>query len=376
MNRKLNILICPLEWGLGHAARMIPVAREFLTLGHNVIIGSGETHAALFKSEVPGLSYIDFPGFRPEYSAVLPQYLSVLMKVPTLLYHIIRENRRLKTLIKEHQIDIVISDNRFGLWNRQITCVYVTHMPIIPFPRAFRSFEFIGKAFHRYIINKYTICLIPDLPGVKNFSGRLTHGFPLPSNACFTGILSRFAGEEHKPVTAKDISRHNTIILSGPEPQRGIFRKKLIELFRDIETPTIIFEGKPGKQNEVEKTGNISFVNHLPGDQMKELILTSDLILTRSGYTTIMELASLNRRAIIIPTPGQTEQEYLAEYLSAKGWFSTVSQAAMDNHITTWKGECDKNIDIASESRLLFRGSIDEILKKCHEKIQSRESCQ
>ena len=192
MNKKYNILICPLEWGLGHAARMIPLARKLREMNNNIIIGSGEEHLALFRNEVPGLSYIKFTGFKPGYSSFLPQYLTLLLKTPLLLYHIIREHFRLKKIIREHSIDIVISDNRFGLWNRNITTVYITHMPLIPFPKSLRFLEFIGILLHRAVIKKYSLCFIPDLPGELNVSGRLSHRIKLPDNVRFTGILSRF----------------------------------------------------------------------------------------------------------------------------------------------------------------------------------------
>ena len=134
MNKVKNILICPLEWGLGHAARMIPLARKLREMNNNIIIASGEEHLALFRTELPGLTYINFSGFRPGYSRYFPQYMTLLLKTPLLLYHIILEHFRLKKIIREHSIDIVISDNRFGLWNKEITTVYVTHMPLIPFP--------------------------------------------------------------------------------------------------------------------------------------------------------------------------------------------------------------------------------------------------
>jgi hypothetical protein len=193
-------------------------------MNNNVIIGSGEEHLALFRKEMPGLSYISFPGFKPAYSRFLPQYLSLLFKIPALLYHIIVEHRRLKRILSEYSVDIIISDNRFGLWNRKITSVYITHMPLVPFPGSFKFLEPIGVLLHRQIIKKYTLCFIPDLPGDLNLSGRLSHNIKLPDNVRFIGILSRFTDADKNIFDNNIKFQHNTVILSGPEPQRVIQR--------------------------------------------------------------------------------------------------------------------------------------------------------
>lgn len=343
---------------------MIPIARVLSEMNHNVIIGSGEEHLSLFRSEIPELSCLQFPGFKPHYSRFLPQYLSLFFKIPVLLFHITREHIRLKKIIIKYKIDIVISDNRFGLWSRKITSVYVTHMPLIPFPEHFRFLEPVGVALHRIIIKKYTFCFIPDLPGDKNLSGRLSHGINLPVNTRFIGILSRFIGDGHRTEGNPSNIPHNTVILSGPEPQRAIFKQKLISFLKKNPLDTIVFEGRPGKNGEILKEANITFCSHLPGHRMKEIIESSNNIITRSGYTSIMELVSLNRTALIIPTPGQTEQEYLAEYLSEKGWFFTVRQDDIKPGISLGSSEFRGPAEINTQSKILLTEALNEMLKK------------
>ncbi len=351
---------------MGHAARMIPLARKLRELNNNIIIASGEEHLSLFRNELPGLSYINFTGFKPGYSRFLPQYLSMLFKIPVLLYHILVEHHRLKRIISEYAVDIIISDNRFGLWNKNVTSVYVTHMPLIPLPKSLKFLEPLGVLLHRKIIKKYSLCFIPDLPGNLNLSGRLSHGIKLPDNVRYIGILSRFIDPEQS-LNENDVKfHHNTVILSGPEPQREILKQKLVTLLKDKEPQTIMFEGKPGNRSEIGTIGNITFYNHLPASMMKEIIAGSDSIITRSGYTTIMELVSLNCTALIIPTPGQTEQEYLAEYLSEKGWFYTVSQGEIKADIllcprkTVWQSE------VNLQSSILLTEALNELLEKHH----------
>lgn len=359
MNKKYNILICPLEWGLGHAARMIPIASRLREMNNNIFIGAGEEHLALFRNELTGLEYINFQGFRPGYSKHLPQYLTLLMKIPEFIYHIIREHNMLKKIIREFEIDIVISDNRFGLWNKKVRTVYVTHMLRIPFPKPFVFLEFIGVRLHRAIINKYDYCFIPDLPGDLNISGKLSHSVRIPQNTRFIGILSRFTGTGQaveNPVNFK----HNCVILSGPEPQRGILKQKLSDALRERDVPAVFFGGMPENAGETTRSGNIIWFSHLPAMVMKAVITTSENIISRSGYSTIMELISLNCSALLIPTPGQTEQEYLAFYLEDKGWFTTIRQKSIDEKLgfPSLKPSCSEEINLQSKSLL------DEALKK------------
>lgn len=372
MKKRYNILICPLEWGLGHAARMIPVASYLSNLGHNVIIASGEEHLSLFRNELPGLSYINFPGFKPSYSRFFPQYLSLLFKIPGLLFHIAREHNRLKSIITGNEIDAVISDNRFGLWNRKIITVYVTHMPRIPFPFPFRFLEPVGIALHRLIIKRYNHCWIPDLPGEENISGRLSHSVVLTSNTRFTGLLSKFSVILPDHVDYDEETRHNTVVLSGPEPQKGILKKKLVTILKNRKENTFILEGKPLAGKQLSGNGNIHFYSHLPAGEMAQLLWGSRCVVARSGYTTIMELISLQTGALLIPTPGQTEQEYLAEYLSGKGWFSTVSQSKLDDTIKLPDVKAIWPSRISTESKNLLTEAINELLIDLHE---NQETC-
>ena len=359
-----NILICPLEWGLGHAGRMIPVAIKLKELGNKVFIGSGEEVQSMFRQETEGLSYISFPGFKPRYSGILPQYLIMLLKIPSLIISSYSEHRKLNEVISQLNINIIISDNRFGLWNKRITSVYITHMPRIPFPDGTRFLEWIGIRLHRWVIRKYSFCLIPDLPGSLNLSGRLSHGIRLPGNTRYIGILSRFAGREYSESNDKYQSPRTTLILSGPEPQKSIFRNRTIGLLRDTGTTTVILEGKPGKEAGDKVDGNLISFSHLPSDEMRKVITGSELIISRPGYTTLMELLSIRQSALVIPTPGQTEQEYLAHYLSAKGWFKTIRQKDLKAGISISSGNpCEETSELLKESELLLDEALEEILQ-------------
>jgi spore coat polysaccharide biosynthesis predicted glycosyltransferase SpsG len=377
VNKKYNILICPLEWGLGHAGRIIPLAVRLRELGHNVFLGAGEKHLSFFKKETKGFSLIKFPGFNPRYSGFLPQYLVILAKVPSLIFHVIREHYRVKKIIRQYHINILISDNRFGLWNNEIVTVYLTHMLVIPMPKAFRFMEIAGMLLHRAVIKKYNYCFIPDLPGHLNISGRLSHTGKLPSNVRFIGILSRFTIQGMASCEEPGRFSHNTIIISGPPPQSEILQEKLSEIFIDRQPVTVILGGKPGEAAKEVRKGNIIWYNHLPAAAMKEIITGSDQVIARAGYTTIMELISLGCSGILIPTPGQTEQEYLAAYLSEKGWFTSVLQKDIDSFLFSEKTDISQRDEIISRSCKLFEESLTELLEghkhtACYQQTQEK----
>lgn len=295
-------------------------------MNNNVLVASGDEHLAFIHAEIPDIFLISFPGFKTSYSRHIPQYLFLLLRIPALIYHSIREHQKIKRIIKDFDIDVLISDNRFGLWNKKITTVYVTHMPLIPFPRSMRFLEPFGVFLHRLIIKKYTFCFIPDLQGNLNISGRLSHGLDLPSNVRFIGILSRFSDVVDSEDENLSAVPHCTVLLSGPQPQREMLRRKLISLLKDRELTTYFFEGKPADTKDESEKGKIIFYNHRSSFMMKKILASSEWIIARSGYSTIMDLLTIGCMAMLVPTPGQTEQEYLAWNLSNKGWFQTLKQ--------------------------------------------------
>ena len=363
MTKKYNILICPLGWGLGHAGRMIPLAETLQRAGHNIIVGTGMENIAFFRRELTGLTFIKFPGFIPQYSAVFPQYVAVIFSLPSLLFHIIAEHFRLKKLIRSHKIDIVISDNRFGLWNRNVRTVYVTHQLLIPFPAGMRSMEWIGVVLHRFFIKRYNYCFVPDLPGNLNLAGRLSHQTKVPDNVRYIGLLSRFNNIGSGESKQGRISPDFVVVLSGPEPQRSIFRKKVISIFKDTESFIVILEGRPSGTHRPEEPSNIVSYDHLPRNEMAELLRISRNIIARAGYSFIMELISLNRSALLVPTPGQTEQEYLAAYLSVKGWFAETEQDRLAGQVFHSHGNIPDAPEILLESEKLLRKALDELLQ-------------
>jgi Glycosyltransferase family 28 C-terminal domain len=359
LSKKINILITPLEWGLGHAGRMIPVAKWLLERGHKVYAAAGKEHLALFEKEVPGILLIDFPGFTTGYSKHLPQYLFLLIKIPLLIYHIIKEHKAVSKILRTYSIGLLISDNRFGVWNSSVKTVYFTHLLRVPMPPSLRWMEPLGTALHRLIINRYDYCFIPDLPGEMNLSGRLSHGLKLPASARYTGILSRF-GQDAGLAPTK--AQHITVILSGPEPQRSMLRELLAARLRQQSLAAHFLCGQPSATEYASNDGLLTYHGHLTRALMEEVIVSGRAVIARSGYTTLMELVSLGCSALIIPTPGQPEQEYLAEYLASKGMFKRLKQSDISGADLSVPDITISSEEIVAESRKLFEAAFCDLL--------------
>jgi len=324
---KKRVLVCPLDWGLGHATRCIPIIHALLEEGAEVIMASEGAPLALLQEEFPALKAIVLPGYGIHYSRRLPMMASMLFQSPKILLRIIREHRRLKKIIRNHQMDCVISDNRYGLWNKTVRTVFITHQLSIKCPAAFRFIEPLLYKINLFFIKKFDECWIPDAAGKGNLSGELSHAKPLPSSGAYIGMLSRFdfsseqlAGKKYKFLA----------IISGPEPYRSLLLEKMILELKKANAPALIVAGEPHKKYTRMLDDNVRLVSHLNAADMKEAILHADVIICRAGYSGIMDLASLKKKAILIPTPGQTEQEYLAQYLSEKKMFYAISQSKLN----------------------------------------------
>ena len=321
-----TIVIAPLDWGLGHAARCIPIIKELQTYHVNVIIAADGAVKTMMKQEFPQLLLIDLPGYKIKYSKNKRWFNAYLViQFPKIIASIIKEHFWLKKVAKKYLVDAVISDNRFGLYHSSITSVYITHQLFIKTGNYIT--EKIAGAMHRWFINKYHQCWVPDFEGGNNIAGNLSHPEILPGNVKYIGCLSRF---EQTAATQKEVDV--LIILSGPEPQRTIFENMLLSQLDEFQGSVLMVRGLPGLDKQTDNPSeftfkkNIVFKNHLTAQAMSQAIQSSRIVLSRSGYTTIMDLLKLGRNAILVPTPGQAEQEYLANFLSQKQVFFTAEQ--------------------------------------------------
>jgi hypothetical protein len=323
-----KILISPLNWGFGHAGRMLALAKVLKSKGHAVIFGADRSLIPLLENDLPGTEIISIPGVRVRYSRFLPQYLCIFLQLPCIIASSIKEHNILKKIAASHEPEIIISDSRFGLFHREIFSVYITHQLRIPFPRLLRFIEPAGALLHRMIIKKYDLCLIPDYPGPENLSGRLSHDVRLTDNVSYMGPLSRFLTTV--PATNDSAMVHRPyacIILSGPEPQRSLLLKEAAAAVEYVH-PVILTVTPLPSGFTVSRGATVLTNPDTP--TMMNLIIGSEVVITRAGYTSVMELSSLGKGAVLIPTPGQTEQKYLGRYLNGRYGFVTVKQQKIE----------------------------------------------
>ena len=317
-----NVLVCPLDWGLGHAARCVPIIKALEARGKNVLLAADGFPLEFLKQEFPHLEHISFPGFKVKYATDDNQMGAMFTQLPQFLKGIRQEHRAIKKICAQYQIDTVISDNRFGLWNRRVYSIYMTHQLVVKMPIKWHKLEKLVWFVHRLFINQYNTCWIPDFANHENLTGELTHKYKLPKKAQFIGILSRFSST----LEVSGHSPYETIaLISGPEPHRSILENKLIKHLQKSLFPSLIVRGVPSQQTEEVNILNVKLLSHLDTPTLQSLIASTPTVMCRSGYSTLMDLVSLDKKAILIPTPGQTEQEYLAEHMKQLG-FTVFSQ--------------------------------------------------
>jgi len=327
-NEHQVVLIAPLDWGLGHATRCIPIIRDQLAAGNKVILGGSGLSLILLKKEFPGLPSVALPGLLVRISPQPFHLLQYLKLIPAFLYSLRKEHQVLISLVKQYRIGLVISDNRYGLWNAETRCILITHQlrPRIPTP-----FQWTHPLIW-YIIKKwcshFNEIWIPDEIGANNLTGILNWGFTLQDKVVrHIGILSRFRGIEPQPPVELSVKPDILALLSGPEPQRSRFEKILLQRFRSLPYQCLIIQGLPGSDKIRKTFPNVTMIPHLPTPQLMYLLMNTRMIIARSGYSTIMDLLTIGRKAILVPTPGQTEQEYLGAHMKKIGYFTVIRQS-------------------------------------------------
>ena len=363
LKKQPTVLVCPLDWGIGHATRCVPVIRELLSQRTRVIIGASNRPLAFLQKEFPHLEFIDFPGYQIKYpSDKSGMVLKMARQIPTLLKSIRDEHSFLNKIISSHKVDLVISDNRYGLYTNKIPCVFMTHQVFIKMPAALRMLEPLLSKVNRRFMKRYTECWIPDVEDEPNLSGDLSHGKVLPKHTFFIGPLSRFKLENsNKPGEyAYDV----LVLLSGPEPQRTILENKIMNSLSALNLRAAMVCGKPEELTIKTHNQHIDIYQHLESDPLRELILQSEIVISRPGYSTIMDLAALGKKALFIPTPGQTEQEYLSRYFTRRKLYFSISQHEINLENDLKKSLSFQGIYLENDFQLL-RQRIAHLLSKC-----------
>lgn len=336
LTKQKTILVCPLDWGLGHATRCIPLIHQFISENSRVIIGTSGSQKALLQKEFPSLTFIELKGYEVEYPKSGSMALKMLLQLPKINKAIKAEHVWLAKIIDEHNIDLVVSDNRYGLWSKNVKSVLVTHQLFVKAPFG----EWIIEQLLKRHFDNFDEIWIPDVEGENNLSGDLSHKKPLPNNYRFIGLLSRFPNASVTSSVSQNCGTYREdddfefdfiAIVSGPEPQRSIFENIILKQVESSNLKGILVRGIPEDNSECKiQNAELKVFNHLETDEFLHYLQKSKVVISRSGYSTIMDLAILGKKAILVPTPGQTEQEYLAKYHSQKGRFFTQKQSEFD----------------------------------------------
>ncbi|MFN5621009.1 MAG: glycosyltransferase, partial [Flavobacteriales bacterium] len=300
-----NIWVAPLDWGLGHATRCVPLINRLLAEGHHVYLASNGRSARWLANYFPKLEvHTDIPDYAVTYPISGSMQFHFLKESPRLLRVIRAEHDWLAQFAERHAIDEVYSDNRYGLYHERIPCFIITHQLFIRAPWYAR--RLLYWMTHHYI-QRFDQCLVPDYEGAVNLSGELSHGRGVPQNVRYIGPQSRFSevfAEENVP--CYDV----VALISGPEPTRSEFQRQLLHRLLGSQRSALMVCGTPDESFDRQE-GNVRLVSHLPDAQLAGVLKSAGHIICRPGYSTIMDLHVLGCKAEFIPTPGQTEQEYL-----------------------------------------------------------------
>jgi UDP:flavonoid glycosyltransferase YjiC (YdhE family) len=334
--KKLKVLIAPLDWGLGHVTRCIPVIKELLNQQCIVVAAVSGVQKTVLHSEFPDLSFVELPGYGIKFGKNRALTIfQLISSIPKILIRVNREKAWLSRWILAERPDLIISDNRYGLYARDVLSIFITHQLLIRTPFGPVADRLLQRVNYRFI-RRFRMCWVPDVPGPDGLAGELSHPdrmLPVPTR--YIGWLSRFgpvgpAAAGARLPGAGDVSRDSSfellVLLSGPEPQRTLLEERILEQAADYTGRIVLVRGLPDGGKPLSVPARIHVYNHVPAAELEVLIRGAGQIICRSGYSTVMDLVRLGKKAILIPTPGQTEQEYLGDYLAAKGWAICIDQ--------------------------------------------------
>jgi uncharacterized protein (TIGR00661 family) len=310
-----RILVAPLHWGLGHVTRCIPIIQYLRAQGHEVILASDGDAKALLQLEFPDLLCVDLPAYQISYHTE-SMVLNVAMQLPRLARTVRQEHDATQQIMQKHAITAIISDNRFGCWSSVVPSFFMTHQLQI------QSKNYVAQKLGNWLMQRamsnFSEIWVPDnSEPERSLAGVLSHGYHLPKPVRYLGPLSRMPAPQ-----AYDV----IVVLSGPEPQRSKLEAILLEQALALPMQFLFVQGKPQVNRQYFAAEHIEVVSYLTTSALNAAINSSGAVVCRSGYSSIMDLAVLGKKALLIPTPGQTEQEYLAEYFAERGVFPYQKQ--------------------------------------------------
>jgi len=312
------VLVSPLDWGLGHATRVIPLVRALTGQGCAVTLAASDATRVLLAAEFPELPMLDLPGYRVRYPQKGGHFFGkMVLQLPRILYAVVREHLWLRAAMRVHQWDAVVSDNRYGLFHRRAHCVILTHQ--VRIRTGWVVSDRLVRPLLWWVLRRFEACWVPDMPGVPNLAGGLCHG-RMPGHVRHIGPLSRL------DVVPLPQEPRLLVLLSGPEPQRTLLEGILRRELAGAVLPAVVVRGLPGTGGRKVDARGVEWVDHVDAAGLQDLLARATLVVARSGYSTVMDLVRTGHPAVFVPTPGQPEQSYLARHLSASGLFPCLGQ--------------------------------------------------
>lgn len=333
MNLRKRILIAPLNWGLGHATRCIPIIHALTAHEFEPVIASDGNALSLLRKEFPELESIELPSYDIKYPKKGHHFkLKMLQSSPKMMKAIKAEKKAIARIIEAYAIDGIISDNRLGVHNENLPCVFITHQIQV----LSGNTTWLSTKLHQNIIKRFHECWVPDNLGDINLSGKLSHTYIHELPVKYIGPLSRFKREDLK------MKYDVMVLLSGPEPQRSLLETMLLDEFKNYSGKVVFIKGIIEDEQHISEENHMTIYNYMTSEQLNKTLNESALIVARSGYTTIMDLTKLNKKAFFIPTPGQFEQVYLAKRLKKLGIVPSCNQNEFTleklNDVSEYKG--------------------------------------
>lgn len=307
-----RIFISPLDWGLGHASRLVPLIAEAEAQGHFILLGAEVKTGAFLKAIFPDIPQVPLKGYGIRYPSQNNMHWKLMLQVPRLGFAIMREYFSLKKIVRDYKIDTIISDSRFGLRHKKTRNFILSHQLRILYPPKLQFLGMLLNRVNRYLLNRFDVCLIPD-DETHTYSGILSQNTHI-LNQRIIGPMSRFYNIEKSSTNS---SEELVFVFSGPEPQRSILEQLVIDQLKNTSLSALLISGQPEKSYAQQLAPNIRKVSHLSDPVFAAALKKAKIVFSRSGYSSLMDYAALNlEQIVLIPTPGQTEQEYLAKRFS------------------------------------------------------------
>ena len=320
----MKIIYAVCSWGLGHATRSLPVIRKLIEEGHEITIISHDRSLELLKSELgTQTKYIDIEDYPMLISENRRQFMAKsVIYWPLFIQKMEKGLQKVTKIIQKDKYDKIISDARYDIYSRKIPSFFISHQIRIMNPLRINIFEKGSETFNTFFFKRFCGVIVPDFKDENNLSGELSHNLKKidEEKIHYVGVLSDFKKQQKK----KDIDY--LISISGPEPQRTRFEEKILPQIKDLPGKKIITLGKTEKIDKLKNIQDTEAYTFLPKNKREELLNRSKMVISRSGYSTILDLAVIGTKALMTPTPGQIEQEYLAEYHNKKNNFYSVDQ--------------------------------------------------